>query len=188
MAYPSSDAVAGKGLDVKMWGNNLDPEPASAQLPTDHMSLWFPELIHEICTLEKLQLKLAGHKFDVYQSWVLSVLCSLSPSAPCVLNNPTFSPIHSSEEMLLRVWKDQKTFTFRTCLIFSPLARGSARFPIHSGHQRASNIHINLDYVDFVLFRQHVIWCVLFNHTIEGHFSLSYSLTIFQLQNIWSRS
>ena len=121
--------------------------------------------------------------------WNLTfILCSLSPSAPCVLNNPTFSPIHSSEEMLLGVWKDQKTFTFRTCLIFAPLARGSARFPIHSGHRRASNIHINLDYVDFVLFWQHVIWCVLFNHTIEGHFSLSYSLTIFQLQNIWSRS
>lgn len=72
------------------------------------MSLWFPELIHEICVLEKLHLNLAGHKFYVYQSRVLSVLCSLSPSAPCALNNPTFSPIHSSEEMLLRVWKDQK--------------------------------------------------------------------------------
>lgn len=188
MAYPSGKAVARKGLGVKMWGNNLDPEPASAQLPTDQMSLWFPELIHEICTLEKLHLKLAGHKFYVYQSWVLSILCYLPPRAPCVLNNPTFSPIHSSEEMPLGVWKDQNTFTFRTCLIFSPLPRGSARFPMHSEHRHASNIHINQDYVDFVLFWQHVIWCVLFNHTIEGHFSLSYSLTIFQLQNIWSCS
>lgn len=110
MACPSSNAVAGKGLDVKMWGNYLDPEPASSQLPTDQMSLWFPELIHEICILEKLHLRLAGHKFYVYQSWVLSVLCFLSPSAACVLNNPIFSPIHSSEEMQLSVWKDQKTF------------------------------------------------------------------------------
>lgn len=183
MGYPNG---IGGGADVKIWGKNLDPEPAPAQLPTDQMSLWFPALIHEICILEKLHLKLAEHKFYVYQSWVLSVLCSLSPSAPCVLNNPTFFLVHGSEEILLGVWKDQKTLVSELVSLFSPLARGIARFPIHSWHRQASNIHINLDYVDFVLFWQHVIFCVLFNHTIGQHFSLSHSLIIFWLQNIWS--
>lgn len=101
--------MGGGKLDMKIWGKNLDPEPALAHLPTDQMSLWFPEFIHEICILEKLYLILAGHKFYVYEGWVFSVLCSLFLSTPCVLNNPTFFPIHSSEEMLFGVWKDQKT-------------------------------------------------------------------------------
>lgn len=52
--------------------------------------------------LEKTALILAGHKFYVYESWVFSILSSLSLSVPCFQNNPTFSPIHSSEEMLLQ--------------------------------------------------------------------------------------
>lgn len=40
--------------------------------------LWFPELVHEICILEKLHLMLAGHRFYVYESWVL-VFCVLFP-------------------------------------------------------------------------------------------------------------
>lgn len=67
----------GEGLDVKIWGKNLDPEPALAQWPTDQMSLWFPERIHEICILEKLYLMLAGHELYVDQNWVFRILCSL---------------------------------------------------------------------------------------------------------------
>lgn len=132
----SSGSGWGEELHVKSWRNNLDPEPALAQLPTDQMSLWFPKFIHEICILEKLHFVLAGQKFYAYQSWVFSALCSLSPRVPCVLNNPTFSPFHSSEEMLLGVWKDQKTLVSEIVYFCSPSSMDNARFLIHLRHSK----------------------------------------------------
>lgn len=89
----------GEGLDVKIWGKNLDPEPALAWWPTDQMSLWFPERIHGICISEKLYLTLAGHKLYVDHEFL--EFCVLSLKFSMCPGYPPLSPIHSSEEMLL---------------------------------------------------------------------------------------